>query len=224
MLDGALCPWCIADGGGRAVSTSSSPMSREDVPPDVPGRVLDEITERTPGFTGLQQEHWLYHCGDGAAFIGRTEAAGETAYRFRCRHCGVGLAYSDAPVAQSGALRATPSGTTIRRSDRPGPPGPFETSSKSSTFRAISSSFSHDGHDASPRAKTPTERASRPADPSNTPPSRQLTRRPRGRLHADLLAPGSGLDSICRLLKSKHRISPRPAGRRSERGHGQWKS
>ena len=59
--------------------------------------MLDEITQRTPGFTGHQQEHWLYHCGDGAAFIGTTEAAGETAYRFRCRQCGVGLAYTDAP-------------------------------------------------------------------------------------------------------------------------------
>ena len=65
----------------------------------MPGRALDEIAERTPGFSGHQQEHWLYHCADGAAFVGRTEVAGETAYRFRCRHCGVGLAYSDVALA-----------------------------------------------------------------------------------------------------------------------------
>ena len=32
--------------------------------------VVEEITRRTPGFTGWQQESWLYHCGDGAAFLG----------------------------------------------------------------------------------------------------------------------------------------------------------
>ena len=35
-----------------------------------------------------------------------------------------------------GALRVVGCGTTIRRSDRPGPFGPFETSSKSTNFRA----------------------------------------------------------------------------------------
>lgn len=40
------------------------------VPDDVPLSVVDEITRRTPGFTGWQQESWLYHCGDGAAFLG----------------------------------------------------------------------------------------------------------------------------------------------------------
>ncbi len=93
-----LCPWCIADGSAAArLQVEFTDVRRDDVPDDVPGRVLDEIAERTPGFSGHRQEHWLYHCADGAAFVGRTEAAGETAYRFRCRHCGVGLAYSDAP-------------------------------------------------------------------------------------------------------------------------------
>ena len=94
---GTLCPWCIADGSAAARLGVEFTDVGDDVPPNVPGLVLDEITQRTPGFTGWQQEHWLYHCGDGAAFIGTTEAAGETAYRFRCRRCGVGLAYTDAP-------------------------------------------------------------------------------------------------------------------------------
>lgn len=41
-----------------------------DVPDDVPLSVVEEITRRTPGFAGWQQEAWLYHCGDGAAFLG----------------------------------------------------------------------------------------------------------------------------------------------------------
>lgn len=41
-----------------------------DVPDDVPFSVVEEITQRTPGFASWQQESWLYHCGDGAAFLG----------------------------------------------------------------------------------------------------------------------------------------------------------
>jgi uncharacterized protein CbrC (UPF0167 family) len=40
------------------------------VPDDVPVEVTEQIARRTPGFSGWQQEHWLYHCGDGAAFLG----------------------------------------------------------------------------------------------------------------------------------------------------------
>ncbi|MCU1389823.1 MAG: hypothetical protein JWL72_3161, partial [Ilumatobacteraceae bacterium] len=80
---------------------------------------------RTPGFDGWQQEHWLYHCGDATAFLGRvgyreleqipdalntllddddqTEAfvrsldvdGDATAYLFRCLACGTHLAYAD---------------------------------------------------------------------------------------------------------------------------------
>ena len=32
--------------------------------------VLEEISRRTPGFSGWQQERWLYHCADAAAFLG----------------------------------------------------------------------------------------------------------------------------------------------------------
>ncbi len=36
--------------------------------------MLDEVACRTPGFYGWQQEHWLYHCGDAAAYLGRVGA------------------------------------------------------------------------------------------------------------------------------------------------------
>jgi hypothetical protein len=39
-------------------------------PDEVPLAVVEEVTRRTPGFSGWQQEHWLYHCADGAAFLG----------------------------------------------------------------------------------------------------------------------------------------------------------
>jgi uncharacterized protein CbrC (UPF0167 family) len=40
-------------------------------PGQVPMEVVDEISHRTPGFSGWQQEHWLYHCDDAASFMGR---------------------------------------------------------------------------------------------------------------------------------------------------------
>ena len=33
--------------------------------------MLKEISQRTPGQYAWQQYHWLYHCGDGAAYLGR---------------------------------------------------------------------------------------------------------------------------------------------------------
>jgi uncharacterized protein CbrC (UPF0167 family) len=42
----------------------------QDVPPDLPRSVVEELTRRTPGFTGWQQTYWLYHCTDGAAYLG----------------------------------------------------------------------------------------------------------------------------------------------------------
>jgi hypothetical protein len=70
-LDDALCPWCIADGSAAERFDAEFTDVGWAVPDDVPQEVTDEIARRTPGFFGWQQEHWLYHCGDGAAFLGR---------------------------------------------------------------------------------------------------------------------------------------------------------
>ena len=70
-LDDALCPWCIADGRAAARFDAEFTDIGSGVPDDVPPEVTDEVSTRTPGFSGWQQEHWLYHCGDAAAFLGR---------------------------------------------------------------------------------------------------------------------------------------------------------
>ncbi len=81
--------------------------------------IIDEVTRRTPGYSGWQQEQWLTHCDDAAMFLGpvgydellgdpaalellRQDMGGNvqdlsrdgppTAYLFQCRHCGVELA------------------------------------------------------------------------------------------------------------------------------------
>lgn len=66
---GKICPWCIAD-GSAAERFGACFTDAQGAPGDVPMRALDEITRRTPGFSAWQQDHWLYHCGDGCAFLG----------------------------------------------------------------------------------------------------------------------------------------------------------
>ncbi|MFG1906915.1 CbrC family protein [Kribbella sp. NPDC048928] len=65
-----LCPWCIADGSAadRFDATFTDTLGEPD---GVPQPVVQEVLTRTPGFDGWQQERWLFHCGDGAAFLGR---------------------------------------------------------------------------------------------------------------------------------------------------------
>jgi len=65
-----LCPWCIAD-GSAADRFDATFTDAYDVPDDVPESVVQEVLTRTPGFNGWQQEHWLFHCSDAAAFVGR---------------------------------------------------------------------------------------------------------------------------------------------------------
>ena len=65
-----LCPWCIADGSAAAKFDAEFTDVGVGVPDDVPAEVVEHVARRTPGFSGWQQEQWLYHCGDGAAFLG----------------------------------------------------------------------------------------------------------------------------------------------------------
>ncbi|MFI6267236.1 CbrC family protein [Micromonospora sp. NPDC051006] len=75
---GGLCLLCIHSGqaaatlGTAALEAGMNAQFSDavDVPDDVPFDVVEEVTQRTPGFHGWQQPSWLYHCGDGAAFLG----------------------------------------------------------------------------------------------------------------------------------------------------------
>lgn len=69
-LDGEICPWCIADGSAAAQLEAEFTDTGWGAPDDVPQPVCQEIAQRTPGFAAWQQEHWLYHCGDGCAYLG----------------------------------------------------------------------------------------------------------------------------------------------------------
>ncbi|MEV6237278.1 CbrC family protein [Lentzea sp. NPDC051838] len=64
-----VCPWCVAD--GSAAETFDATFTDAEAPGDVPDEVVDEICRRTPGFSAWQEGRWLFHCGDGAEFLGR---------------------------------------------------------------------------------------------------------------------------------------------------------
>lgn len=65
----ALCPWCIADGKAAKKFEGSF---QDDINVDEVDdkQKLIELVERTPGYSGWQQEYWLAHCNDYCAFKG----------------------------------------------------------------------------------------------------------------------------------------------------------
>lgn len=71
-IEDELCPWCIAD--GSAAERFGADFCDAVAPEEVSREVLETITKRTPGFAGWQQERWLFHCDDGAAYLGRVGA------------------------------------------------------------------------------------------------------------------------------------------------------
>jgi len=68
---GRLCPWCLADGTAARKLGAAFTEVGTDVPPQLTASVLDELAHRTPGFEAWQQEHWMFHCDDACAFVGR---------------------------------------------------------------------------------------------------------------------------------------------------------
>ena len=66
--NGQICPWCIAD--GTAHRKLNCTFQDDYGVRDVPTEVVEEVTQRTPGFSGWQQEQWWTHCNDAAAFLG----------------------------------------------------------------------------------------------------------------------------------------------------------
>ncbi|WP_169949383.1 CbrC family protein [Microbispora sp. H11081] len=63
------CPWCIAD-GSFAARYEAEFTDLYDVPSTVSMETIEIISRRTPGFSSWQDGRWLFHCGDGAAFLG----------------------------------------------------------------------------------------------------------------------------------------------------------
>ncbi|MBO6938257.1 MAG: CbrC family protein [Deltaproteobacteria bacterium] len=74
-----LCPWCIAS-GDAAARFDGIFVDDWGLTDNIPDSVVAEITQRTPGFSGWQQERWWLHCGDGGTFLGPAGAADVVAH------------------------------------------------------------------------------------------------------------------------------------------------
>ncbi|WP_110877456.1 PF03691 family colicin E2 tolerance protein CbrC [Franconibacter helveticus] len=81
----AFCPWCIASGAAaqkfNGVFQDDASLEGVDYAFNEKGEAqgttgaitleqVAELVERTPGYRGWQQEHWLAHCDDFCAFVG----------------------------------------------------------------------------------------------------------------------------------------------------------
>jgi uncharacterized protein len=69
VLESGLCPWCIADGSAHQ-RFGAIFVDTEAFPETTPPAVVDEITQRTPGYSTWQSERWPECCGDATAFVG----------------------------------------------------------------------------------------------------------------------------------------------------------
>jgi uncharacterized protein len=67
-VEEVVCPWCIADGSAHE-KLDVTFVDTEAVSDDVPADIVDEITQRTPGFNSFQSERWPSCCGEPGAYI-----------------------------------------------------------------------------------------------------------------------------------------------------------
>lgn len=69
-----LCPWCIAEGAAAEKFNCEfldPAYIEDDTEQPVSDEAVEEVTERTPGYTSWREGFWLAHCGDLCAYMGR---------------------------------------------------------------------------------------------------------------------------------------------------------
>ena len=76
-LDGAICPWCIADGSAAKKYDATFVQGIEHVSTGrhnlllrVKQASINEVLTRTPGYVSWQGETWLSHCADAMEYHG----------------------------------------------------------------------------------------------------------------------------------------------------------
>ncbi|WP_372495063.1 CbrC family protein [Micromonospora phytophila] len=114
-----ICAAAAPDGGLNAPFSDSV-----DVPDDVPLDVVDEVTQRTPGFHGWQHPSWLYHRGDGAAFLGPVMQASTTTAPPTTVAASPGNTPSPTTSIMTAGLADDPGARACARSSRRSPPAP----------------------------------------------------------------------------------------------------
>ncbi|MCU1782181.1 CbrC family protein [Pseudomonas sp. 13B_2.1_Bac1] len=76
--EACICPWCIADGSAHE-RLGATFVDEDSIGLDGDAGLSDaqvaEVSQRTPGFSGWQQEAWFTHCNDAGQFIGKAGRA-----------------------------------------------------------------------------------------------------------------------------------------------------
>jgi len=67
-LTDRLCAWCIADGSAHEKFDATF-VDTEAFPDGTPESAVEEISQRTPGYSSWQSDHWPLCCGDATAFL-----------------------------------------------------------------------------------------------------------------------------------------------------------
>jgi hypothetical protein len=76
LREPTICPRCIADGSAHhkfniKFNICEWYSAPNDIWENVPKGVVEEIEERTPGYTSWQGQRWWVHHDDAAIFLGR---------------------------------------------------------------------------------------------------------------------------------------------------------
>lgn len=73
--DERVCPWCIANGSAAerldATFVDAHPLLEQGLA----AAIVDEVTQRTPGYVSWQEAYWLAHCDDACEFHGDASAS-----------------------------------------------------------------------------------------------------------------------------------------------------
>ena len=73
-FDECICPWCIYDGTAH-INLNVSFVDKDAIGnygewSPVNTSIIEEISNKTPCFLGIQQEKWWTHCNEGGQFLG----------------------------------------------------------------------------------------------------------------------------------------------------------
>lgn len=72
--DEEICPWCISDGSAAKLIdgkfNSTEGIGGFGAWDNVSNAVVEDVSLKTPGFAGIQDEQWFTHCADAAQFVG----------------------------------------------------------------------------------------------------------------------------------------------------------
>ena len=72
-LTGQLCPWCIAEGVAAERFGARYADSAPLIEAALPEEIIEEVTQRTPGYRSWQPDEWKCCCGDACEFHGNPD-------------------------------------------------------------------------------------------------------------------------------------------------------